>query len=76
LGSSRAEYPPPDIIFADDGGSDSRAGEVSRGGKGMGLVLVVKQADRVNDQGWDGLCGMSDQCFGSRWIVPNRTHLT
>jgi hypothetical protein len=39
LGSSRAEYPPPDIIFAGDGGSYSGGGDVSRGGRGMGLVL-------------------------------------
>jgi hypothetical protein len=43
LGSSRAEYPPPDIIFADDGGSDNSAEEVSRGGKGMGLVLSLRK---------------------------------
>lgn len=61
FGSSRAEYPPPDIIFAGYGSSGSGAGEVSRGGKGMGCGLpghAGRQAGRVNDEGWDGLCGI------------------
>jgi hypothetical protein len=73
LGSSRAEYPPPDIIFAGDGSSYSGEGDVSRGGRAGGGCTLVTQAGRVNDEGWDGLCGISSL---NRWIVPNRTHLT